>query len=49
MIYDDSPTIDVDAVDLNGGLLVKTLYLSIEPYMRNRMRDPKIESYVVST
>jgi NADPH-dependent curcumin reductase CurA len=26
-------------------LLVKTLYLSVDPYMRARMRDPKIQSY----
>ena len=47
-VYDESESIDVDTVSLNGGLLVKTLVLSIDPYLRGRMRDPKIQSYVVS-
>ena len=46
--YDDSQTMDPDNVPLNGGFLVKILVLSIDPYMRGRMRDPKIESYSVS-
>ncbi|KZO91016.1 NAD(P)-binding protein [Calocera viscosa TUFC12733] len=37
--YDTSATIDVDSGALNGGFLTKTLYLSVDPYMRNRMRD----------
>jgi len=42
LIYQpDSETIDLDAVSLNGGILVKTLYLSMDPYMRWRMRDTK--------
>ena len=39
-------TIDLDTVALNGGLLVKTLYLSIDPYLRGRMRDASIKSYL---
>lgn len=38
-------TIDLDTVALNGGLLVKTLYLSVDPYFRGRMRDASIKSY----
>lgn len=41
--------IDVENVSLEGGFLVKMLYLSIDPYMRGRMRDPNSKSYVVST
>lgn len=48
VVYDDSESIDLNNVDLNGGFLVKTLYLSIDPYMRGRMRDPSIESYQAS-
>ena len=48
-IYDSSRTIDLENVPLNGGFLVKTLYLSVDPYMRGRMRKPEIESYSVST
>lgn len=40
-IYDDSETIDLDTVPLNGGVLVKTLALSIDPYMRRRMVHPR--------
>ncbi|EPQ52506.1 NAD P-binding protein [Gloeophyllum trabeum ATCC 11539] len=44
-VYDGSQTIDPDTVPLNGGFLLKTLVLSIDPYMRGKMRDPKVESY----
>ncbi|KAF7800084.1 hypothetical protein EIP86_011327 [Pleurotus ostreatoroseus] len=44
-VYDDLQTIDLERAPLNGGLLVKTLVLSIDPYLRGRMRDPKISSY----
>ncbi|TFY64903.1 hypothetical protein EVJ58_g2313 [Rhodofomes roseus] len=43
--YDDSQTIDLETVPLNGGFLVKTLVLSIDPYMRGRMREPHVKSY----
>ncbi|TDL20587.1 NAD-P-binding protein [Rickenella mellea] len=43
--YDDSQTIDLENVPLNGGFLVKILYLSIDPYMRGRMRAPTTKSY----
>ncbi|TCD66315.1 hypothetical protein EIP91_001561 [Steccherinum ochraceum] len=36
--------IDLDKVDLDGGILVKTLTLSSDPYVRLRMRDPKVPS-----
>ncbi|KAJ6439047.1 Galactose-binding domain-like protein [Purpureocillium lavendulum] len=29
-----------------GGLVVKILYASFDPYLRNMMRDPKIKSYM---
>jgi len=44
-VYDASQSIDLDTVPLDGGVLVKTLVLSIDPYLRGRMRDPSIESY----
>ncbi|PPQ83872.1 hypothetical protein CVT24_006412 [Panaeolus cyanescens] len=46
LIYDTTQTIDIDNVSLDGGFLVKTLDLSIDPYMRGRMRDPAIDSYL---
>lgn len=46
-VYDASQTIDLDSVPLNGGFLVKTLVLSIDPYMRGKMRDPSVKSYSV--
>ncbi|CCM07036.1 uncharacterized protein FIBRA_09355 [Fibroporia radiculosa] len=45
-VYDASENIDLDKTLLEGGFLVKTLVLSIDPYMRGRMRDPNIESYM---
>jgi NADPH-dependent curcumin reductase CurA len=45
-VYDTSVSIDLDTVPLNGGILVKTLYLSVDPYLRGRMRDAKTRSYM---
>ncbi|KAJ7615444.1 hypothetical protein FB45DRAFT_935695 [Roridomyces roridus] len=44
-VYDATPTIDVDNVPLNGGFLVKTLVVSVDPYFRGRMRKPDPKSY----
>lgn len=44
-VYDDLQTIDIENVPLNGGLLIKTLVLSIDPYLRGRMR-PTGDGYV---
>ncbi|KAJ1301169.1 hypothetical protein OPQ81_003580 [Rhizoctonia solani] len=44
-VYDTSETIDLDNVPLNGGILTKTLYLSVDPYFRGRMRDEGKKSY----
>ncbi|TBU55126.1 NAD(P)-binding protein [Dichomitus squalens] len=45
IVYDESETIDLDNVPLNGGILVKILALSIDPYLRRKMIDPKIPSF----
>ena len=37
-MYDESQTIDLDKVALGGGVLVKVLVLSIDPYMRRLMQ-----------
>ncbi|KAG8761787.1 hypothetical protein FRC12_009334 [Ceratobasidium sp. 428] len=44
-VYDTSKQIDLDNVVLNGGILTKTLYLSIDPYIRGRMREVTSKSY----
>ncbi|KAL0569942.1 hypothetical protein V5O48_012017 [Marasmius crinis-equi] len=44
-VFDDSKTIDLDNVPLNGSVLVKTLMLSVDPYMRARMREPGAKAY----
>ncbi|KAJ7116215.1 alcohol dehydrogenase [Mycena crocata] len=44
-VYDTSQKIDLDTVPLNGGFLIKTLVLSIDPYLRGRMRSAEIKSY----
>ena len=46
-MYDESQTIDLDTAELDGGFLVKVLVLSIDPYMRGRMRDATKGSYSV--
>ena len=42
---DTSATIDLDNVPLEGGILVKTLILSTDPYLRGRMRDSGKDTY----
>lgn len=37
--------IDFDSVPLNGGVLLKTLYLASDPYIRYRMREPHIPAF----
>ncbi|KAI0056019.1 alcohol dehydrogenase [Artomyces pyxidatus] len=46
--HDTSKTIDLENVALRGGFLVKTIVLSIDPYMRLKLRDPSIKSYSVA-
>ncbi|KZT59251.1 alcohol dehydrogenase [Calocera cornea HHB12733] len=43
--YDTTRTIDPTTVELNGGFLTKTLWLSLDPYLRGRMDDPKLKTY----
>ncbi|KAJ7693424.1 hypothetical protein B0H17DRAFT_1060123 [Mycena rosella] len=45
LVYDATRSIDLDAVPLNGGFLTKTLMLSPEPFLRERMRDLSVDSY----
>ncbi|KAE9405440.1 NAD(P)-binding protein [Gymnopus androsaceus JB14] len=45
-VYDTSKTIDLENEPLNGGVLIKTLALSADPYMRVRMRPADVESYM---
>ncbi|KAJ7493565.1 hypothetical protein FB451DRAFT_1348613 [Mycena latifolia] len=45
IVFEPSHSIDLDSVPLNGGFLTKTLMLSPEPFMRERMRDPSVPSY----
>jgi NADPH-dependent curcumin reductase CurA len=44
-VYDTTRTIDPERVALDGGLLVKLLDLSVDPYLRGRMRSPEVKSY----
>lgn len=46
IVYDTTETIDIDIAPLHGGFLIKTLELSIDPYMRGRMRPAETKSYV---
>ncbi|RKP11412.1 chaperonin 10-like protein, partial [Piptocephalis cylindrospora] len=43
----EKETLDLDAVEIpaENGVLLRSLYITVDPYMRGRMRDPKIPSY----
>jgi NADPH-dependent curcumin reductase CurA len=43
--YVKDRTIDIDTVDTQGGIVTKNLVVSIDPYMRGRMRAAEKESY----
>ncbi|KAG8932231.1 hypothetical protein FRC02_001436 [Tulasnella sp. 418] len=45
LVYNTTSSIDISSVQLNEGILVKVLFLSIDPYMRGKMRDPSKPSY----
>lgn len=41
----EKDTIDLEAEIPQGAILIKTLCLSVDPYMRGRMRDASVKSY----
>jgi len=45
LVYDTSETIDLESVALDGGILVKTLVVSVDPYLRGRLRSAEKKSY----
>ena len=47
MVYDETETIDLENAPLDGGVLVKILVLSIDPYLSGKMRKAEIKSYSV--
>ncbi|KAJ7830754.1 alcohol dehydrogenase [Mycena olivaceomarginata] len=47
-VYDTTQTLDLETVPLNGGFLVKTLVLSVDPYFRGRMAPAEKKSYIPS-
>jgi NADPH-dependent curcumin reductase CurA len=48
MKYVTDRTIDIDTVDTQSGIVTKNLVISIDPYMRGRMRAPETKSYIPS-
>ena len=38
--------IDLESAPLDGGVLVKTIAFSADPYQRYRMRDPSVWGFV---
>ncbi|KAJ7262872.1 hypothetical protein C8J57DRAFT_1630610, partial [Mycena rebaudengoi] len=44
-IYDTTETIDLDAVPLEGGILIKALVLSVDPFLRGLMIEPGTDHY----
>ena len=47
-VYDTTETIDLQSVALNGGFLIKTLELSIDPFMSMLMLPPTAKFMIVS-
>ncbi|CAF0895882.1 unnamed protein product [Rotaria sp. Silwood1] len=43
--YVKDRTIDLDTVDTQGGIVTKNLVVSVDPYMRGRMRSAEKKSY----
>jgi NADPH-dependent curcumin reductase CurA len=43
--YVKDRTIDLDTVNTQGGIVIKNLVISIDPYMRGRMRPSETKSY----
>ena len=43
--YITDRTINIDTVNTEGGIVTKNLVVSIDPYMRGRMRAPEQKSY----
>ena len=41
----EDQSIDLEAPPPAGGFLTESLYISVDPYMRGRMRDPSVPSY----
>lgn len=44
VVVEERP-LDLDAADLQGGILVKVLYISCDPYLRILMRGPDVKSF----
>ncbi|EJD50348.1 NAD(P)-binding protein [Auricularia subglabra TFB-10046 SS5] len=45
LVVDTSERIDLDTAPLSGGALLKIICISVDPYLRGRMREPHIPSY----
>ena len=37
LVFQDDSMIDINAVPLNGGIITKTAYLGLDPWLRGRM------------
>lgn len=46
LVLDTSESIDLETAPLTGGVLVKIVCISVDPYLRSRMREPHIPSYL---
>lgn len=43
--YVQDRTIDLDTADMQGGIIVKNIAVPLEPYMKYRLRAPKIQGF----
>jgi len=45
VVVDESEQIDLESVPLNGGILIRNLVLSVDPYQRGKMKKPTAQHY----
>ena len=45
VVYDESETIDLDNVPLEGGVLLKMINFSIDPYLRHKMIEKELRPH----
>ncbi|RKP11371.1 chaperonin 10-like protein, partial [Piptocephalis cylindrospora] len=45
VIEKEALNLDTVEIPAENGVLLRSLYITVDPYMRGRMRDPKISSY----
>ena len=45
VVYDESEVLDIDTVSIDGGVLLKMLSFSLDPYLRHKMIEKEQRPY----